>query len=82
MDVLPLLTATQLGELAVTPGQLRDPTVVGKILDHVKDDVLGHFFDVVSPAIQVCEKLILNNPLHAQKICLPKVTSHHIYCIG
>lgn len=56
MDALCVLTTAQLGQLAQMPGQLRDPQNVKKILSHVKPDQLGDFFDIVSPAISVCDK--------------------------
>ncbi|XP_041942272.1 uncharacterized protein mslna [Alosa sapidissima] len=77
MDALCLLTTTQLADFALTPGQLRDPQIVQKILSHVGPDDLGNFFDRVSPAIptlnltqdvrsailkQVFDKANLSNP--------------------
>ncbi|KAI1884665.1 hypothetical protein AGOR_G00228760 [Albula goreensis] len=51
MEALPHLTLEQLAEAAATPGQLRTPADVHKLMKHVPDAHLGRFFDMFSPAI-------------------------------
>ncbi|XP_036408733.1 uncharacterized protein mslna [Megalops cyprinoides] len=52
LDALPLLTLEQLADVSATPGQLRTPADVNKLMNHVKDAHLRAFFDRFSPAIE------------------------------
>ncbi|KAJ8386178.1 hypothetical protein AAFF_G00176020 [Aldrovandia affinis] len=52
MDALPHLTLEQLAEVSATPGQLKTPRDVNKLMAHVPDTQLGVFFDRFSPAIE------------------------------
>ncbi|XP_020349026.1 uncharacterized protein mslna [Oncorhynchus kisutch] len=68
VDVLPMLSPVQLGEVASTPGQLRNPGDVHMILIHVLPRDLGEFFDIVSPAVEG-----LHLPVDVRQVLLQQV---------
>ncbi|KAM9472613.1 uncharacterized protein ACWYII_007859 [Salvelinus alpinus] len=68
VDVLPMLRPRQLGEVASTPGQLRNPGDVHMILIHVLPRDLGEFFDIVSPAVEG-----LHLPVDVRQVLLQQV---------
>ncbi|KAL4624398.1 hypothetical protein GN956_G17874 [Arapaima gigas] len=55
VDAVDLLTQTQLAHLAATPGQLKTPEDVRKIMAVINSYSLASFFDIVSPVIQANE---------------------------
>uniref|UniRef100_A0AAV2JHR2 Uncharacterized protein n=1 Tax=Knipowitschia caucasica TaxID=637954 RepID=A0AAV2JHR2_KNICA len=53
VEVLDLLTFSQIAELAATPSQLQTREDVTKVMTGISPEDLGIFFDTVSPAIQM-----------------------------
>ncbi|XP_036380802.1 uncharacterized protein LOC118774902 [Megalops cyprinoides] len=52
VDVVDLLTQTQVTQLCATPGQVKRAEDVKKIMTVIPASYYGSFFDIVSPAIQ------------------------------
>ncbi|KAG7492036.1 hypothetical protein MATL_G00009910 [Megalops atlanticus] len=52
VDVVDLLTQTQVAQLCTTPGQVKRAEDVKKIMAVIPPSNYGSFFDIVSPAIQ------------------------------